>query len=116
MKTDEIKLLKLMIIIFLIPQILQAQQMPHQFSNGEVIDATKFNENFEFLVKKHGASTATVNCNSGASADPENAVYTSIGSALNNTITYKLTELYRKCQNRFCRNSSSSCDTGRLRD
>ena len=71
-----------MIIIFLIPQILQAQQMPHQFSNGEVIDATKFNENFEFLVKKHGASTATVNCNSGAIADPENAVYTSIGSAL----------------------------------
>ena len=52
MKTDEIKLPMLMIIIFLY-SVSSAQQMPHQFSNGEVIDAKKFNENFEFLVKKH---------------------------------------------------------------
>ncbi len=72
----------LMVVIFLIPLILQAQQVPHQFSNGEVIDAIKFNENFEFLAKKHGTSQATVNCNSGATSDPENAVYTSIASAM----------------------------------
>ena len=41
----------LMIIIFLIPQILQAQQMLHQFSNGEVIDAKNLMKTSSFLSK-----------------------------------------------------------------
>ena len=51
MKTDEIKLLNVDDYHFSYTSDSSSQQMPHQFSNGEVIDATKFNENFEFLVK-----------------------------------------------------------------
>ena len=72
----------LTLISLLLPVIGSAQQMPHTFSDGDLIYAEQINENFEFLAKKFGTSQATVDCTSGATADPDNSVYTSINEAL----------------------------------
>ena len=72
----------LTLISLLLPLIGSAQQLPHTFSDGDLIYAEQINENFEFLAKKFGTSQATVDCTSGATADLDNSVYTSINEAL----------------------------------
>ena len=69
-------------LLALVPAVLFAQQVPNTFQNNTVIYAEEINENFEFLAKKFGSSQATVDCTSGATADPDNSVYTSINEAL----------------------------------
>ena len=39
----------LILSILFVPQLISAQSVPNTFQNGEVIDATKFNENFKIV-------------------------------------------------------------------
>ena len=52
-------------ILLMTPMVLFSQGLPHTFQNGEVIDATKFNENFEYLLKRTSIHKTTVDCSAG---------------------------------------------------
>ena len=55
----------LILSILFVPQLISAQSVPNTFQNGEVIDATKFNENFKIV--SSGIRKGTVDCDAGES-------------------------------------------------
>ena len=55
----------LTLISLLLPVIGSAQQMPHTFSDGDLIYAEQINENFE--VAASGLRKGTVDCDAGES-------------------------------------------------
>ena len=67
----------LLSLILFFPTALVAQEL-HTFSNGEVADAEKINENFEFLVKTIEALQSRI----GAIENPPVVYSKSLGSAL----------------------------------
>jgi hypothetical protein len=82
-KSDFTRIIILSILTFtlsLVGRSVTAQQVPHTFQNGQVIDAEQMNQNFDFVQTGiRGRAATTVDCGAGETiADAINAGYNTL--------------------------------------